>query len=541
MSRLSLRIVYFLLGSLVTATVCTAEQPASGKEKWVNLFNGKNLDGWKVNENPEAIFVEDGQLVTNGKRAHAFYVGDEDDQDDDDFRNFHFKAKVKTMPSANSGIYFHTKYLESGWPNKGYEAQVNNTQEDPKKTGGLYGVQDNMKAPVEDNEWFDYDIIVRGKHIVIKINGKTISDYTEPDDLDRPERQLSSGTFALQAHDPGSKALYKDLKVRRLTDDAGTVDSGATSLIFQPQSNPNGKHIVLVAGDEEYRSEETCPMLGKILSQRHGFKCTVVFSINTEGGFIDPNATGNIPAISALDSADLMIIGTRMRHLSDDQMAHVLKYITDAKPVIGFRTSTHAFKRSCKYGGYDWANFGKNIIGENWVAHHGKHKVEGGRSVVVEGHEDHEILKSVGEIFTPSDIYTVKRVTPENAQVLLRGAVTDSLEPDSKILDDDKRNKPMQPLVWLRSYDSPSGKQGKSLATTAGASVDFLDEDLRRVVVNGAYYLLGLEVPEKADVEPVDAYDPSFFGFHREKGYFKNRNLRVSDFELGKSAKSILD
>ena len=503
-------------------------------EEWKSLFNGKNLEGWKVSENPDSIVAKDGQIVVKGERAHAFFVGDQTDKEDDAFTDFHFKAKVKTMPNANSGIYFHTSWLESGWPNKGYEAQVNNTQSDPKKTGGLYGVQDNFQAPVKDEEWFDYDIIVRGKHIVVKINGETVSDYTEPADLDRPERQLSSGTFALQAHDPGSKVHYKDLKVRRLTSDA------ATSLVFEPKANANGKHTVLVAGDEEYRSEESCPMLGKILSQRHGFKCTVVFSINADGGYIDPNATRNIPAISALDSADLMIIGTRFRDLPDEQMKHILKYISDAKPVIGFRTATHAFKKSCKYGDYDWGNFGANVIGENWVAHHGKHKVEGGKSVAVAGHEGHPILKSVGEIFTPSDIYTVKRVTPENANILLRGAVTESLEPESKILED-PRNEPMQPFVWLKSYDSPSGKQGKTLATTAGASVDYKDEDLRRLIVNASYHLLDLEVPEKADVEPVDEFNPSFYGFYREKGYFANRNLRVSDFELGKSARTIVE
>jgi hypothetical protein len=178
------------------------------EEGWESMFNGQNLSGWHVNENPESFVVEDGCIVVNGQRGHAFYVGPSGHTNVTDF---HFKSKVMTKPGANSGIYFHTRFLESGWPDRGYEAQVNNTQRDKKKTGGLYNVQDNFEAPVKDDEWFDYEIIVEGKHIVIKINGKTISDYTEPDDLDRPERQLSRGTFALQAHDPGSKVLYKDL------------------------------------------------------------------------------------------------------------------------------------------------------------------------------------------------------------------------------------------------------------------------------------------------------------------------------------------
>ena len=179
------------------------------------MFNGKDLLGWHVNENPKSVYIEDGCLVTHGPRSHVFYVGPTGHAE---FKNFHFKAKVKTKPKANSGIYFHTRFLATGWPDRGYEAQVNNTQGDPKKTGGLYNVQDNFEAPVKDDEWFDYEIMVKGKQIVVKINGKTISDYTEPADLDRPDRCLSSGTFALQAHDPGSKVYYKDLMVKPLQD-----------------------------------------------------------------------------------------------------------------------------------------------------------------------------------------------------------------------------------------------------------------------------------------------------------------------------------
>ncbi len=195
-------------------------EPDGAKAEWKELFNGKDLTGWKVSENKDAIYVEDGSLVTNGERAHAFYVGDEDGTEI--YKNFRLRAEVKTEPKANSGIYFHTRYLDEGWPNRGYEAQVNNTHGDPKKTGGLYSVQDNFKAPVKDGEWFTYVIVVKGKHIKIKINGETVSDYTEPDDLDRPERQLSDegGLIALQAHDPGSKVWYRSIKIRRLPDDA---------------------------------------------------------------------------------------------------------------------------------------------------------------------------------------------------------------------------------------------------------------------------------------------------------------------------------
>jgi hypothetical protein len=183
------------------------------EEGFQPLFNGTNLDGWKVNENSASVKVEDGCLVVHGERAHVFYAGDVANHN---FTNFHLRAEVMTAKNANSGIYFHTVYQDSGWPGKGYESQVNNTHKDPKKTGGLYNVQDNFTAPVADDVWFVYEIIVEGKHIVVKIDGKVISDYTEPADLKRPERQLSSGTFAIQCHDPGSRVKYKSFAVKIL-------------------------------------------------------------------------------------------------------------------------------------------------------------------------------------------------------------------------------------------------------------------------------------------------------------------------------------
>jgi hypothetical protein len=181
------------------------------------MFNGENLLGWHVSENGDSVYVEDGCLVTHGPRAHAFFVGKTGQAS---FTNFHFKAKVMTEPKANSGIYFHTKFQDEGWPTVGYEAQVNNTHSDPKKTAGLYAIKDNFESPVKDNEWFDYEVIVEGKHIVIRINGTTITDYVEPDNVERDEnmakRVLDKGTIALQAHDPISKVWFKDLYIKAM-------------------------------------------------------------------------------------------------------------------------------------------------------------------------------------------------------------------------------------------------------------------------------------------------------------------------------------
>jgi len=190
---------------------------AADKDGWVSLFDGKSLEGWKANENPQTFSVKDGEIVVKGERSHLFYAGPVQNHE---FKNFIFKAEVMTKPNANSGIYFHTKFQESGWPSKGYEVQVNNTHSDPKKTAGLYGVKDNFTAPAKDGEWFTMEIEVKGKHIVTKVNDKVISEYTEEEGAQRggqmKERLVSSGTFALQGHDPGSEVHYRNIQVKPL-------------------------------------------------------------------------------------------------------------------------------------------------------------------------------------------------------------------------------------------------------------------------------------------------------------------------------------
>lgn len=188
------------------------------RQGFYTLFNGKDLTDWKPSENPDTFKVEDGKLVVNGPRAHLYYVGPVKNHD---FKNFHLKAEVMTFPKANSGIYFHTEFQEGGWPAKGFECQVNQTHGDIKKTGGLYDVKDVLnESPVKDNEWYTYEIIVKGKSVTLKINGKTTTEWTQPDEWKGPEgmpgRVLSSGTIAIQGHDPGSKILYRNIKIKPL-------------------------------------------------------------------------------------------------------------------------------------------------------------------------------------------------------------------------------------------------------------------------------------------------------------------------------------
>ena len=192
----------------------TLSAAASGGE-WISMFNGKDLSGWKVStENPGSFQVKDGLLVADGPRAHLFYSGPDGKAA---MRDFEFEAMVKTFPKANSGVFFHTRWQASGWPTHGYEAQVNATHSDPRKTGSIYNVRDVMNdAPHKDGEWFKYNVRVEGKRIVIKVNDEVVNDFTEPDDPGHETRRLGEGTIAIQAHDPESVIHFKDIRFRHL-------------------------------------------------------------------------------------------------------------------------------------------------------------------------------------------------------------------------------------------------------------------------------------------------------------------------------------
>ena len=213
------RMVGWGLATLMLVGLATAADRKPDAEGFITLFDGKSLEGWKkAAENPDSFHLEDGAIVAHGPRCHLFYVGDEQP-----FKNFHFVCEVMTRPNSNGGIYFHTKYQETNWPAQGHECQVNNSyQRDPQKTGSIYKVAPVLEAPAKDNEWFKYEIIVQGNHVVVKINDKVVADYTEdPEKLARqkgiePTRRISEGTFALQAHDPGSTVYYRNIRVKRL-------------------------------------------------------------------------------------------------------------------------------------------------------------------------------------------------------------------------------------------------------------------------------------------------------------------------------------
>jgi hypothetical protein len=204
------------LFSIIALLIFTFQLSAQSGE-WTELFNGKNLDGWKVSENSASFAVEYGVIKVAGPRGHAFYVGEVGNHD---FKNFELIVELKTMPKANSGIFIHTQYQEGGWPNKGYEIQVNQSHSDWRKTGSVYSFQDVRETFVQDGEWYTEHVIVNGSQVTVKINGKTVNEYDESKDEKRVsglgEKSLSSGTIALQAHDPESVIYYRSVKIKLL-------------------------------------------------------------------------------------------------------------------------------------------------------------------------------------------------------------------------------------------------------------------------------------------------------------------------------------
>jgi hypothetical protein len=331
-------------------------------------------------------------------------------------------------------------------------------------------------------------------------------------------------------------------------------------------------NIVFVSGDEEYRSEEALPQLAKILSKTHGFNCTVLFAQDpAKPGVVNPNYVQNIPGLESLKTADLMVILTRFRALPEDQMQYFDDYLRSGKPVIGMRTATHAFNFSkidstSKWKKYsnsfesedEWKDgFGRLVLGEKWISHHGNHKHQSTRGVAAPGMEKHPILNGIsqGEIWGSTDIYGVRLPLPGDSQPIVLGQVTnragqyndqDSLFgmrfTDNEIagieIEKDKdgketkvnRNDPMMPIAWIKSYQIPGGQKGKAFTSTIGAATDLLTEGTRRLIVNSVFWCLNLNVPDKADVSLIGDYNPTPYSF-KDDQYWIDKNLIVSSLK----------
>ncbi|MCP4886338.1 MAG: ThuA domain-containing protein [Planctomycetaceae bacterium] len=309
---------------------------------------------------------------------------------------------------------------------------------------------------------------------------------------------------------------------------------------YEGKAGPGqGKHLVFLCGDEEYRGEEGLPMLAKILSQRHGFTCTVLFSVDDQG-VIDPKAQGSLSGAEQLDTADAIVMLLRFRNWPDEQASHFVNAFKRGIPVIGLRTSTHAFKYPGKgktsFG--DLNRFGKDVLGEQWVSHWGKHKREATLGVVESTAADHPILNGVGQIFGDSDVY--EAYPPEDAEILVRGQVLVGMSPDDPPAAYAKKrrsdgveqdiNGPMMPVAWTRTHEHGDGVKNRVFCTTLGAATDLQSEGLRRMIVNSVYWGLKLDVPKKGDVSYVDPYVPSAYGFGTNRP-----GIKPADHELGKT------
>jgi type 1 glutamine amidotransferase len=317
---------------------------------------------------------------------------------------------------------------------------------------------------------------------------------------------------------------------------ATSANAAEPWVVYEGGAGPGkGKHVVLISGDEEYRSEEALPQLAKILAKHHGFKCTVLFAIDPKDGTINPNKNDNIPGLEALKTADLMVIFTRFRNLPDGQMKYIVEYVESGRPIIGMRTATHAFNlKDSKYQHYSWQNrdwqggFGKRVLGETWVSHHGQHGKQSTRGVLAPGAADSPILRGIhdGDIWGPTDVYGVRLPLPGDSKPLVLGQVLSGMKPTDEPVAGAKNN-PMMPVAWTKTYTGKSGKAARVFTTTIGASQDLLSEGVRRLLVNACYWAVGMEdrVPAKSDVEIVGEYKPLPFGFGTFKKGVKPADL----------------
>lgn len=306
-----------------------------------------------------------------------------------------------------------------------------------------------------------------------------------------------------------------------------------------------GKHVVLLAGDEEYRSEEGLPQLAAILSRRHGFRCTVLFSIAPDGA-IDPTVQTNQPGLAALRSADVCVMLLRFRRWPDDQMREFVEYWRSGRPIFALRTSTHAFQfppdSPSVYRVFDWRSpqwpggFGEQVLGENWVSHWGDHGRQATRGVPAARAANHPVLRGVRNVFGPSDVYEAH--PPPDAEILMEGEVVDGMSPGDPAARGRKAradgtsqpvNDPRMPIAWTRLARNDAGKTNRILVCTMGAATDLESEGLRRLAVNAVYWLAGLEsrIPAASDVRLVGDYRPSPFGFGAYRTGVRPADLRA--------------
>ncbi|WP_145059316.1 ThuA domain-containing protein [Adhaeretor mobilis] len=310
-------------------------------------------------------------------------------------------------------------------------------------------------------------------------------------------------------------------------------------VVYEPaQDSGIGKHVILLTGDEEYRSEEGLVQLAKILTFRHGFRTTVLFAIDPTDGTINPKVSNTLPGAELLSTADALVIGLRFRKYPDAIMKHFEAAIHRGIPIVAVRTSTHAFNfgKNSKsnfarysHNSKEWpGGFGRQVLGETWAGHLGKNHKEATRAVPVESELSNPLLRGVGKVFAYSGAYEANPM--DGSTILMFGEVLAGMEPDSP-LEANGKNEPLQPVVWSRTHDNPDGTNNRVLCTTMGAATDLLDESFRRLLVNGVYWGLEIEVPEKANVRVVGKYEPTDYGFDGFRKGVKPSDLTFNAIE----------
>jgi type 1 glutamine amidotransferase len=290
-------------------------------------------------------------------------------------------------------------------------------------------------------------------------------------------------------------------------------------VVYEGGKGPGaGKHIVFLAGDHEYRSEESLPALARILARHYGFKCSVFFTTDPKTGFIEPGSS-DISGLEALRTADLMVVFLRFQDFPDAEMQHIVDYLDRGGPVVGFRTATHAFqilRPDAKFLKYTWkgvegypGGFGRQILGETWVTHYGKNHAQSSRLLLQADQATHPILRGVKDVWVQSGGYTANPI--EGSRVLATGQILEGMTPDSP----PATGKETLPVAWYRTYTMPSGKSGRVFATTHGASEDLLNDGFRRMSVNACLWAAGLEaaIRPDSDIAFVGPYQPTTFGF----------------------------
>lgn len=536
--------------------VKAAEKLGDAPSDAVVLFDGTSLDAWQTagkkgadgQPKPAGWKVDGGEMVAVGGSGSIETREEFGDCQIHIEWSAPTEIKGKSQGRGNSGVIIMGRY----------EVQVLDSYENDTYPDGqaasIYGqFPPQVNVTRRPGEWNIYDIVfesarfegaklVKPSKVTVFHNGVLVQNAREMvgpmahQQVAEYKAHPPQGRLLLQDH--GNPTRFRNIWIRNLR----TESTPWLSIPANPDATlaGAGKRVVLIAGDEEYRSEEALPQLAKILAKHHGFDATVLFSIDPKTGQVDPNNQNNIPGLQHLTNADLVIIATRFRELPDWQMQYVVDYFKSGKPVIGLRTATHAFaygkNKESKFA--DWSynsskwkgGFGQQVLGDTWISHHGKHGSQSTRGVIHPKSESHPILRGVKDVWGPTDVYGIKNLVPE-ATVLLDGQVLKGMTPlDEPIVGG--VNEPMMALAWIKDYQVPDGKSGKAFCTTMGAATDLTCADLRRLIVNAAYYLTGMEskITDNAEVGIVGRFEPSMFGFRNKPGFWSERKLTPASF-----------